>query len=123
VLTAERSKLIGVWFATIALVGVFFFSGASKLAGRSPMADRFTYWGYPEWFLPVVGAAEVLGSVLLLIPRAAFLGSILLGAVMAGAVYTHVRHAEWFPALFVVIIIFLLTMVGGYRRVRPEDRS
>lgn len=118
-LTAESSKMIGVWFATIALVGVFAFSGITKLLGSSPMIDRFTYWGYPPWFLLVVGAAEVAGAVLVLIPKTALYGAIVLGAVMAGAVFTHIRHAEWFPALFVVIILFLLAMVGGSRRTRP----
>ena len=67
----------------------------------------------------VVGAAEVAGAVLLLIPKTALYGAIVLAAVMAGAVFTHVRHAEWFPVLFVIIIFFLLSMVAGFRRARP----
>jgi uncharacterized membrane protein YphA (DoxX/SURF4 family) len=110
--------MIGVWFATIALVGVFAYSGISKLIGGSPLIDRFTYWGYPAWFLLVVGAAEVVGAALLILPKTALYGAIVLGAVMAGAVFTHVRYAEWFPALFVVIVLFLLSMVGGSRRSR-----
>jgi uncharacterized membrane protein YphA (DoxX/SURF4 family) len=103
-------------FATVALVGVFLFSGISKVAGTSPMADRFLYWGYPQWFLLVVGAAEILGAALLAIPKTAFYGAAVLGVVMAGAIFTHVRHTEWFPAMFVAIITFLLVMVGGWRR-------
>lgn len=118
-LTAERSRLIGVWFATIALAGVFCFSGVSMVLGTSPMGDRFIYWGYPTWFLSAIGAVETLGAVLLVIPRTGFLGSVVLGLVMAGALFTHIRHAEWFPALFVAIILFLLAMVGAYRRVPP----
>jgi uncharacterized membrane protein YphA (DoxX/SURF4 family) len=122
VLTAERSQLIGVLFATVALVGIFLVSGISMYSDTSPMADRFLFWGYPVWFRLMVGTSEILGAVLLAIPRSAFYGASLLGIVMAGALFTHIRHGEWLPTLFVVIVLFLLTLVGAYRRGRPPAR-
>ena len=50
--------------------------------------------GYPELFYLVVGLAEVSGAILLLIPRLARLGVLLLIVVMAEATVTHLIHQE-----------------------------
>ena len=49
----------------------------------------FQEWGYPIWFVFVVGAIEVAGAGLLLIPALRFYGALLLAADMLGATVTH----------------------------------
>ncbi len=46
--------------------------------------------GYPGSFAYVIGAAEILAAVLLLLPRRRFLGATLLVFVLTGAVTTHI---------------------------------
>ena len=55
--------------------------------------EKFIHWGYPGWFRMVVGAAELLAAVLLLLPRRRFLGAALMVFILIGAVTTHfVNH-------------------------------
>ena len=42
--------------------------------------------GYPTWFLYVTGVIEVVGAILLLIPKTAVFGVLLLGATMIGII-------------------------------------
>ena len=73
---------------------VFVLAGGSKLAGAKMHLENFARWGYPAWFVYVVGLVEVAGAVLVVIPRTRFYGAVLLAANMAGAVFTHLKSAE-----------------------------
>lgn len=52
----------------------------------------FTRWGYPDWFSPLVGAAEIAGAIGLLFRKVAFFSAIWLIAVMTGALVTLLTH-------------------------------
>lgn len=74
---------------------VFFASGAAKLASLEFEIVAFERWGYPLWFMYLVGVIEVAGAALLLPARTRTLASAGLAAFMIGAVGTHVIHGEW----------------------------
>ena len=86
---------------------IFLLSGGAKLAGLEFEIEAFTRWGYPLWFMYLVGTLEVAGGIALLVPRVSALGSAGLAAFMTGAVATHVVHAEW--AMLVVALAIMLT--------------
>jgi uncharacterized membrane protein YphA (DoxX/SURF4 family) len=50
--------------------------------------------GYPSWFRFVVGSGEIVGAVLLLVPRRRFLGAALLGVILVGAIVTHIVNQD-----------------------------
>jgi putative oxidoreductase len=87
---------------------VFFASGAAKLAGLEFEVVAFERWGYPLWFMYLVGLVEVTGALLLLLRRTSALAGAGLAAFMTGAVGTHVIHAEW-GMLVVATVIMLLS--------------
>jgi uncharacterized membrane protein YphA (DoxX/SURF4 family) len=92
----QRTALVALcWLLAVA----FAFGGVSKfLPGESffgePYADRFVDWGYPAWFRFVVGAGEIVGAVLLVIPRRRFLGAVVLTVILVGAVLTHLVNQD-----------------------------
>ena len=48
---------------TIALVVLYVMAGGSKFVGMQPLwAQNFILWGYPAWFLYLVGAVELVGA-------------------------------------------------------------
>src|SRR5438874_1958335 len=74
----RRGLRIGLWVLTV-LVGLqFALIGGAKLLGEQQQVDNFIHWGYPTWFLMLVGVAEVAGALLLLVPRVATIGAALL---------------------------------------------
>src|SRR5260370_3324199 len=85
----NRLKSIAVWVLQFLLAALFAIQGIVKLNGSPAWIARFRGWGYPDHFYFAVGLAELLGSILLLIPSLAKFGALLLIVVMAGATDTH----------------------------------
>jgi putative oxidoreductase len=92
--------------------------GASKLASQSTQVTHFIGWGLPRWFLMLVGTFEVIGGALLALPASRPVGSLILGTIMVGALWTHVVHAEWVEAAPVVLVFVLLMAIFRGTRAR-----
>ena len=90
-------------------------TGMSKLAGSEMLVESFARWGYPGWFIYVVGTAEVTGAVAVLIPRVAAYAGVGLAALMVGAIGTHLLNAEY-PQLVPVFVLLLLSAALAYLR-------
>jgi putative oxidoreductase len=97
---------------TYVLAAAFILAGGAKLAQVKMMKDNFAKYGFPDWFLRVVGLGEVTGGVLLLIPSLAIFGATGLAVVMVGAIITHVMSKEapmaFPPLVFLVLSLFLV---------------
>ena len=112
----SRAGRIVLWVLSALLAALYLAAGGSKLAGAQQHVEHFAKWGYPDWFRLLVGALEVAAGIALLIPRAAIVASATLAVVMAGAVYTHVRHDEAAQAMVPAVLLILLALVGYLRR-------
>lgn len=77
-----------------ALTVVFLVAGAINLSGRGTVKADFARWGFPAGFNLVCGGLELVGAALLLSPLTRFWGLALLGAIMAGAIFSLLRHRE-----------------------------
>ncbi len=112
----SKFKTIGLWALTILLAATFFMSGASKVLFADPLPANYLKWGYPLWFLIVVGSVEIGGAAALLFPRLAAFGAVWLGLIMIGAVSTHIVSGEYAAALVPFILGDLLAIVAYARR-------
>jgi len=76
-----------------------------------------SYWiqvfdaiGIGRWFMYLTGTIQIVGGLLMIVPRTALVGATLLGCTMVGAILTHffVLHTgvggAVFPALFLALI-------------------
>jgi putative oxidoreductase len=88
--------------------------GSVKLAGSQSWIARFSQWGYPNQFYLVVGLAELSGAIILLFPKLARFGALILIAVMIGATATHMIHQE----RQVVTTLVLLALLGAVLYLR-----
>jgi uncharacterized membrane protein YphA (DoxX/SURF4 family) len=87
-----RVRVIALWVITvIASLGIE-LAGITKLPVPNHWQHQFLTWGYPSWFVFVVGAAEVVGGAALLVPRFALPSVGLLLVIMSGALATLVTH-------------------------------
>jgi putative oxidoreductase len=78
-----------VWGIRILLALAFGAAGIAKLVGVQQLVELFSAIGFGQWFRYLVGAVEVVGAVLMLIPAAGLFGGLLLTATCVGAVATH----------------------------------
>ena len=104
----SKGKVIATWILSGLVALAMLGAGGSKLAGAEEQVKGFAAMGYPAWFLYVTGVIEVVGAILLLIPKTAVFGVLLLGATMVGATISvlkmgDVAHAP-IPFMFLVVI-------------------
>jgi len=111
-----RGKSIVLWILTVLLGLVFLMTGTMKIAMSATFVDEFAGWGYSAWFVTVIAIVELIGAVLLFIPRTAFYGALLLSIVMAGAALTHGRFGEWERVIFTLGLLTLIVWLGLQRR-------
>jgi putative oxidoreductase len=78
-----------IWGIRILLALAFGAAGTAKLAGVPQMVANFEAIGFGQWFRYVTAAVELIGVVLILVPRTGFFGGLWLGGTMVGAVASH----------------------------------
>ena len=87
----------------------FLAAALTKFLPHSVWQARFAGWGYPTWFVPLVGGIEVLGVVGLWIPRVSRQAIVLLGVVLIEATYTNLSHPPSIQAIRPIVFVALLT--------------
>lgn len=96
------------------LLGLFFiFAGFNKLRDLPATIGMFGNLGLPSLLAYVVGGAELLGGIGLLVPRLTRLAAIGLLIIMIGAVFLHITKipgglAGGVPALVCLILLAVL---------------
>lgn len=116
-MAASRARVVCAWVLSVLLALMFFAAGLPKLLMVQAWVQKFVHWGYPGWFLPVIGSFEVAGATLLLIPKLVRYGALLLAAVMLGAAYTHIRGSEGLQVLRPFICLVCLGLLVWLRTV------
>jgi putative oxidoreductase len=106
---------VGLWILQIGAAGMFLTVGFLKLSGDPQMVALFQAIGLGQWFRHVTGSLEVLGAVLLLIPRLTGLGALLLVGVTLGAVTTHLFVIGGNPLPAIILLIVTGIIAWGRR--------
>ena len=109
------------WVLSVLLTLAFMIAALPKLLGAQAWIVKFINWGYPSWFPFAIGSLELLGGALLLIPRLARYGAIVLGVIMVGAAYTHLANGEGLQVLRPVIVLMLLGTVFWLRKPNRDN--
>jgi hypothetical protein len=79
------------WVLTILPALMLIFSAWMKLSRNPQAVEGLTKMGYPESALLGIGIAELVCTIIYLIPQTAVLGAILLTGYLGGATDVHVR--------------------------------
>ena len=109
-----------LWVLQIGAAGMFLMVGFFKLSGDPRMVGLFDAIGVGQWFRYMTGSLEVLGAILLLIPRLSGLGALLLVGVMLGAVATHLFVVGGSP-LGAIILLIVTGVIAWGRRQRTMN--
>ena len=85
-----RMTGIGLWVLKGLLALAFMAAALLKLSGNPKMVAEFGEIGFGQWFRYLTGAIEIAGAGLLLWPRTAFLGALILLGICAGALVAQI---------------------------------
>ena len=111
-----KEKILMVLCALFGLGMIVF--GANKLYPFIPMPELseqqkiiFGAFGTIKWLMPLVGIIEILGGLLIAIPKTRALGAIVILPVMVGIIVhnlTFDRSQLAIPAVFVIINLWAI---------------
>lgn len=96
---ATSKGMFRTGWALSGLVGLFLLvDGGARLAGFAPYVEGMTRFGYEASLAPWVGLTLLGCTVVMLIPRTAVWGCILVTGYLGGAVAAQIRvqHDAWF---------------------------
>ena len=118
-----RARRGVAWLMSLYLALMYFRMGWVKFDPEGFWAGAWERWGYPDWLMVAVGAAEVLGAVALVVPWTATYGSTLLIAVMVGAWVTRFGDGRMEDVAWITLYIVALAWIGWEwrgKRVGPR---
>ena len=95
---------------TVLLTLAFLLSGAMKLTGAEQIRQGFGHWGFPIFFMYIIGLCEVAGSIGLWLGRFSYAAKVCLIILMAGAVATHLVFDSFKEAMAPIILIVLIAV-------------
>lgn len=91
------------------------FAGIMKLIGDQAQVDNFENWGYPAWFLYVVGVGELALAAAVLWPRTTYYAGLAAVGWAIGTTATHIAASEW-AMIPLGVILAALAFVAGWNR-------
>lgn len=116
---SKRVRMVAAWLAALYLARMYVGMGWVKFDPDGFWTEAFVRWGYPEWLRLLVGAIEVAGGVLILVPWVATWGAAGLVTVMIGAGATRLRDGNMvdvgFIALYSVALLWIAYEFWSWR--------
>lgn len=105
----SKSRIAGWLLSGLLAAFLIFASAMGKFTNWEGKSEMFSQLGWTIDVMYKIGIVEVSIAILVLIPRTAFIGAILLTAYLGGAAATHVRVGD---AFFVPIIIGVVAWIA-----------
>ena len=118
-----------ILFVLSLLFGLMFInSGLNKFLNYMPMPkdmpenmlkvmNAFMEIG---WLMPLVAIAEIVGGILIIIPKYRALGAIIIFPVMIGIILTHIVNApSGLPIAVVLLVINLWVIIENRQKYLP----
>jgi hypothetical protein len=104
---SRSSKALNITFLILQglLAATFLVAGITKLASPQMQVAFFEKIGLGQWFRYFTGGLEVIGAILVLVPRTAGIAAILLGMTMVGAVDIHLLITGGSPVASIVLLV------------------
>ena len=104
---ASRSKTIGFWILKVAFGLVFLGAGCAKIYGPPAMVAEFDAVGFGQWFRYFTGTLEIIGAILLLVPKTTGFGALLLAGICGGAFFAQLLalHGDVIHTIVMAVIL------------------
>ncbi len=111
-----KARNIVTWVLQVLMGLEFILAGQAKFTRSDVWAREFNQWGFPDNFYLVIGALELIGAILIFIPKFASKAALGLGVIMIGAAITHAIHGETSRIIVTLILAGLCGLVFYLRK-------
>jgi hypothetical protein len=116
-MTSKTTNLL-YWIFTILFAGLMIFSSIPHVL-NTPESKQILHdmLGYPVYFIPLIGVAKMLGSVVILIPGLKKLKEWAYAGLffdLAGAVYSGIAVAGKVDPMMLTLLIWIVPGVLSY---------
>lgn len=125
----KNSVKTKILFVLALLFGLLFINGGlNKFLNYMPMPENLpdkmlkAMAAFMEigWLMPLVGAAEVVGGLLIIIPKTRALGALVILPVLVGITLTNiVQDSSGLPLVVVLWAILVWIMIENRRKYLP----
>lgn len=106
--SVSKGATIAGWVLTALPAPLLLFSASGKFLMPAQVSEGFAHLGWPTSAARALGVVEIACTLLVLVPRTAVLGAVLLTGYMGGAMASHIRIGEpWFMQAGVAVIVWL----------------
>ena len=113
-----------VWLPRMFLALIFVYVGVIKLPDEAGMWVRlFERIGIGQWFRYVTAIVEIVGGVLMLVPRATGVAVLLTSSAMVGALVVHATVTGFGPQTVAVSVLLTLSLVVGWSHLHWSGPS
>lgn len=75
-----------------------------------------------KWLMPLVGTAEIIGGILVIIPRSRALGAVILFPVMVGILLTVISLSSGIPMVLVLWAVLIWVIIENREKYLPMIR-
>jgi len=89
-----ETKIIIFWVLLAAFILPSLIFGYQKLAGEKKKVEQFKRFGYPLWFMRMLGLSEIIACALLLFNNARDYGIAVFAVIFSGAIFTHLKQRD-----------------------------
>lgn len=110
-----KSKIIIYWVTTVLFAGFMIFSAIPDILMLKEAKQFISHLGYPEYFIPFIGWAKLLGSIAILIPGFKKIKEWAYAGLMfdlVGAVYSNIMTDGFQIGLLVMVPVFIVAIVS-----------
>jgi putative oxidoreductase len=121
--TRGRQDILIAWILRLSVAAVFVSVGASKFDETSQWVKLFNQSGFGQWFRYMTGVLQIMGAVLVVVPRTFLIGIAILACTMAGAAAIWIlRFGAADNAIIPAVILVALVAIGfhGARVNQPS---
>lgn len=118
-----------ILFVISLLFGLMFInSGLNKIFQYMPMPEDMPEnmmivveaFGAIVWLMPLIAVVEIVGGVLVIIPKYRALGAVMIFPVMVGILLTHIYNApSGLPIALILFAILIWIMIENRAKYAP----
>ena len=113
--------LFGLMFINAGLNKFFNYMPVPKDMPKSAMA-MFGALMQIKWLMPLIGIAEIVGGILIIIPRYRALGAIIIFPVMIGILLTAISLSSGLAMVVVLFVILIWVIIENWSKYLPMIR-
>jgi putative oxidoreductase len=118
-----------ILFVLNLLVGLLFINGGlNKFFNYIPVPENAPAEGMKDygammeivWLMPLLASAEILGGILLIIPKTRTLGAVVLFPILCGILLTHIFvDTSALPIALIMVAVFAWTIYENREKYFP----